>query len=379
MRIIKKTIISLVAFTCLLSPMLQASEGAKKAHKMPTPKADIYIIETASDLPIVLKYPAEIKSYKDVNVVSRVLGVLEKKFFTEGQNVKEGDLLYQIEDDIYKAKVDAAKASVQMSQASLDNAVRKWKRVKKLFASKAVSTETKDNSFSSYEQAMASLALSKAQLHQAQIDLDYTKVKAPINGTTGLKKVDVGDLVSSNPPTKLISITKNDVIYVEFSMPLSDYKNIKNNLWVLPKKNELKVTLQIDNKPTKKMGLVNFMDVNVDKSTSTVKIRASVDNADSYLMPGSFVRVFLNNVVQKNVITIPQKAVLQNPLGTIVFVENQGKVGVRPVIVGKETGNKYVVAGGPLKSGDRVIVNNFFRLKPGGLVDADKVINQQGE
>ncbi len=379
MRIIKKTIISLVAFTCLLSPMLQASEDAKKAHKMPTPKADIYIIETASDLPIVLKYPAEIKSYKNVNVVSRVIGVLEKKFFTEGQDVKEGDLLYQIEDDIYKAKVDAAKASVQMSQASLDNAIRKWERVKKLFASKAVSTETKDNSFSSYEQAMASLALSKAQLHQAQIDLDYTKVKAPINGTTGLKKVDVGDLVSSNPPTKLISITKNDVIYVEFSMPLSDYKNIKNNLWVLPKKNELKVTLQIDNKPTKKMGLVNFMDVNVDKSTSTVKIRASVDNADSYLMPGSFVRVFLNNVVQKNVITIPQKAVLQNPLGTIVFVENQGKVGVRPVIVGKETGNKYVVAGGPLKSGDRVIVNNFFRLKPGGLVDADKVINQQGE
>lgn len=376
MKIMKKTIISLVACTCLISPMLQAKEAPKQARKMPTPKADVYVVENAGDLPIVLKYPAEIKSYKNVNVVSRVLGVLQKKFFVEGQKVKQGDLLYKIEDDIYKAKVDAAKASVEMSQASLDNAARNWKRIKKLFASKAVSAETRDNSYSNYEQAMASLSLAKAQLHQAQIDLDYTNVKAPISGTTGLKKVDVGDLVSSTPPTQLISITKNNVVYVEFSMPMSDYKNIKNNLWVTPQKNKLKVSLQVDNKPSNKVGVVDFVDVNVNKSTSTVKMRASVKNTDGYLMPGTFVRVVLNDVIQKNVITIPQKAVLQNPIGTIVFVENQGKAAVKPVMLGKETGDKYVVSGGPLKSGDKVIINNFFRVKPGKPVAIDKVINQ---
>jgi membrane fusion protein (multidrug efflux system) len=118
------------------------------------------------------------------------------------------------------------------------------------------------------------------------------------------------------------------------------------------------------------------MDINIDKSTSTVKIRASVNNKDGYLMPGSFVRVVTNDVVQKNVITVPQKAVLQNPLGTIVFIEKNGKVGVKPIVAGRETGNNYVVAGGPLKSGDKVIINNFFRLKPGAMVDVDKVINK---
>lgn len=368
----KKTLLTL---SLLLLPVLSQAEAPKTA----TPKADIYIIPEAQALPIILKYPAQIKSFKNVTVVSRVLGILEKKYFTEGQKIKEGELLYTIEDDIYLAKVDAAKASVAMSQASLENASKNWERTKKLFLSKAVSEEKRDNSFSTYAQANASLALAKAQLRQAQIDLDYTKVKAPISGTTGLKQVDVGDLVFSNPPSKLIDITQNDKVFVEFSMPLSDYQNIKSRLWEIPQNAKIKVSLELNNKLTEHTGIVDFMDVNVDKNTATVKMRASVDNSDGYLMAGSFVRVILNDIVQKNVITIPQKAVLQNPLGTIVFVEDHGHVGVKPVIIGEETGDKYVVSGGPLQSGDRVIVNNFFRLKPGAEVVVDKTINQEGK
>jgi membrane fusion protein (multidrug efflux system) len=107
-------------------------------------------------------------------------------------------------------------------------------------------------------------------------------------------------------------------------------------------------------------------------------MRAIVDNNDSFLMPGNFIRVVLNDIVQKDVITIPQKAVIQNPLGTIVFVEKEGKAAVKPVILGQETGDKYVVAGGPLQSGDKVIVNNFFRVKPGAEVQVDKIINEAG-
>lgn len=368
----KKT---LIALSLLILPVLSQAD----AHKMPTPKADIYIIPQAQSLPIMLKYPAQIKSFKNITVVSRVLGVLEKKHFTEGQKVQAGDLLYEIEDEIYLAKVDAAKASLKMNQAALDYATRNWERTKKLFSNKAVSEEKRDNSFSTYEQASAALSLAKAQLHQAQIDLDYTKVKAPISGTIGLKRIDVGDLVFSNPPTKLIDITQNNKVFVEFSMPLSDYKNIKNNLWSIPQDGKIKVTLEIDNKPTKKTGIVDFVDVNVNRNTASVKIRASIDNSDGHLMSGSFVRVVMDGVVQKNVITIPQKAVLQNPLGTIVFVEDKGHVGVKPVIIGEETGDKYIVSGGPLKSGDKVIVNNFFRLKPGAEVMVDKTINQQGK
>ncbi len=136
------------------------------------------------------------------------------------------------------------------------------------------------------------------------------------------------------------------------------------------------MNIELNNKPTPHTGVIDFIDVNINQSTSTVKMRAIVDNTDSFLMPGNFIRVVLNGIVQKDVITIPQKALLQNPMGTIVFVENDGVASVKPVVIGKETGDKYIVSGGPLQSGDRVIVNNFFKVKPGKELIVDKIINQ---
>ena len=217
---------TLIAISLLSLPLVSQAD----APKMATPKADIYIITAPQDLPIVLKYPAEIKSFRKVSVASRVLGLLEKKHFTEGEEVKKGDLLYTIEDDIYVAKVDAAKASLQMNKASLEIATKNWGRIEKLFLSKAVSAQLRDESLFTYDQATASFSLARAQLNQALIDLEYTKVKAPIGGTIGLKQADIGELVSSNPPTKLVEISTNNPVFVEFSIPLSDYANIKNGM-----------------------------------------------------------------------------------------------------------------------------------------------------
>ena len=319
---------SLITSTTLLN--------AAQAPAMPAPKADVYVVPQAQDLAISLKYPAEIKAYKKVQVVSRVLGTLEKQYFTEGSSVKQGDVLYKIEDGIYKAKYDAALATLNMNQAILDNASRNWERIKKLYAQQAVSEEKKDSALATYEQALATLALAKAQLRQAQIDLDYTNVKAPISGFTSLKQVDVGDLVTANPPTTLVEITQNDKVYVEFSMPLKDYQNIKNGLWQMPKNNS-QVSIEQDGKISALQGVIDFINVNIDKETSVVKMRATIENKEGQLMAGNFARVLLSDIVQKNVITIPQKAVLQNPLGTVVFVEEQGRVGVRPVMLGKES------------------------------------------
>ncbi len=375
-----KLITRIISTTVLLTATAVFAGGPPAgAHKMPTPKADIYVVPTPTVLPITLKYPATIEAYNEVQVVARVLGTLENKYFTEGQKVNKGDLLYSIEDDVYKAQVEAAQASLQMGKANLDNATRNWKRVKKLFSQKAISQEKRDNALSAYEQSLASVALAEAQLKQAKINLKYTKVKAPISGVTGLKQVNIGDLVSYSPPSKLVRITQNDKVYVEFSAPMSDYKKIKNHIWNIKDANQIKVSLEIDGKMYKQTGVVDFVDVNTNNQTAIVKMRAVIDNKDGYLMPGQFVRVITNNIVQNNVITIPQKAVLQNPLGTIVFIENHGHVDVRPVMLGNVSGDKFVVAGGPLKSGDRVIVNNFFRLKPGGEVVADKIINKQGK
>ena len=375
-----KLISSLLAATLMLGATTVFAGGPPAgAHKMPTPKADIYVVPKPTVLPITLKYPATVKAYKKVQVVARALGILEKKDFIEGQAVNKGDTLYEIEDELYKARAEAAKASLEMSSASLNNATRNWNRIKKLFSQKAVSSEKRDNALSSYEQSLAAVSLAKAQLKQAQIDLGYTKVKAPISGITGLKQVDVGNLVSYDPPSKLVEITQKEKVFVEFSAPMSDYKKIKNHIWSIKDNAPIKVTLEVDGKLLKKEGVVDFIDVNTNNQTAIVKMRAIFDNKDGFLMHGQFVRVVTNNIIQKNIITIPQKAVLQNPLGTIVFIEDHGHVGVRPVVVGNVSGDKFVVAGGPLKSGDKVIVNNFFRLKPGGEVVVDKIINKQGK
>jgi membrane fusion protein (multidrug efflux system) len=263
-----------------------------------------------------------------------------------------------------------------MNEATFQNAKRDWDRIKKLHKTKAVSDEKRDVALFAYEKALSSISFAKAELSQAKIDLAHTNVKASISGTTGLKLVDVGDLVTQNPPTALITITQNDKVYIDFSMPLSDYKNIKSGLWTIPEDNKIEVTLQMENKTIPVKGYVDFIDVNTQQNTSTVKMRAIVDNSDNFLMPGNFIRVSLQGIVQKNVLTIPQKALLQNPQGTIVFVEQNGVAGVKPVIIGKESGDKFVVAGGPVQSGDRVIVNNFFRVKPGQPLVVDKIINQ---
>ena len=370
-----KNIISILFLIILLPISSYAAEGNRPS--MPTPKADVFMVQSPQDLTIELKYPAQIKPFGKVNVVARISGILEKKYFTEGQAVSKNDILYSIEDDIYVARVDVAKASVQMKQAALNNASRSWKRISSLFKSKAVSEDSRDTALSEFEQASAALVLAKAELKQAQIDLNYTKVAAPISGIAGLKKVDVGDFVASMPPTKLIDITQNNKVYVEFSMPLRDYANIKNKLWMIPENSKLPVSLEIDSKLTQRTGVVDFVDVNINPLTSTVKMRAIIDNTDGYLMPGRFVRVVLYDIVQKNVLTIPQKAVLQNPSGKIVFIADHGHIAVKPVELGRETGKQYIVKGGPLAPGDKVIINNFFRLKPGSDVKVDQVINSE--
>jgi membrane fusion protein (multidrug efflux system) len=371
-----KSSMIVLAAALFLSPAATFGADEVPAKKMPAPKADVYVVPNPVDLPINLKYPAQIKSFQNVKVYSRVLGVLEKKYFTEGEKINQGDLLFKIEDDIYKAKVEAAEASLKMNRASLENAKRDWERIKKLYKTKAVSDEKRDATFFAYEEALSALALAKAQLNQAKIDLEYTNVKAPISGVTGLKLVDIGDLVTQNPPMELLPITQNEKVYIDFSMPLSDYKNIRNKLWAIPQDGKIDVKVEVEGKAVEAKGYVDFIDPNIDQSTSTVKMRAIVDNKSDILMPGNFIRVVLSGIIQKNVITIPQKALLQNPMGTIVFVEKNGVATVKPVKVGKESADKYIVAGGAVQSGDRVIVNNFFRVKPGQPLTVDKIINQ---
>ena len=338
---------------------------------------DVYKVPKPADMPVELKYPTRLKSIQSVEIVARVAGVLEEKYYKEGQFVKKGDILYLIEPDIYKAQVDAAKAQLQSAIAALHKAERDWKRIKALYKANATSQQARDAALSAYEIAKANVERAKANLETAQINLNYTKVKATISGITGLKDVDVGSYVVNG--TRLVRITKIDPIYAEFSIPdidaIKEKYNIKNGKWSKATKGELKAYLEINGKKYNQEGFVNFIDINIDPQTSTVKARAIFKNPDRLLMPGEFARIIIKGLVRKNTILVPQKAVLQNPLGMIVFVANKGKAEIRPIKI-SETSGKYFVVERGLKAGDMVIVNNFFKIKPGVPVKIDKIINK---
>lgn len=327
----------------------------------------------ASDVPVSLEYPAKVKSMQQVNVVARVSGVLEKKHFTEGSFVKAGDTLYQIDSDRYEALMQEAVADVGMKEATLKQATRDWERTKALFEQDALSQKERDAALSAYESAGAALKASHASLKKATIDFNYTKVKATISGMTSLNAQDVGSYVGSSSDTMtLTTITQTDPVYVEFSLP--DIELLKKR-YVMGQGNwssiaQAKLPVQLstsDGNKYAKAGTLDFIDSYVDSETSTIKARATFSNPNNILIPGLFVRVNVEGLVYKDAISIPQKALLQEAIGSFVYVVKEGKAAKVPVKSGTVHNDTYIIESG-LNAGDVVITNNLTKLRPGSAV-----------
>ncbi len=380
MFLLNKKIFLLV--TCLAALGTQSyAEEAKKEPKAatttaPLPAVDVYKVSEAKEEALVLQYPGKTISSQNVVIKARANGILLKKFFNEGDFVKEGDILYKIEPDSYEAAFNLAKANVASLDVQLQKTQKDWERIKALYDSGASSEQEKDTAYWAYEGAKANLASAKASLQTASINLDRTTIKATMNGMTGLKQVDVGALVSDGTP--LVEITQISPLNVEFSIPDIDIMkqkyNIKNGKWSHPSEGKLKATLLVGNTTYKEVGIVDFFDSTLNAKTGSLKARATFKNTNKDLLPNQFVKVNLMGLTRNDVIKIPQKAVLQNPLGTVVFVVQEGKAVARPVKVGEASENDYVIESG-LKANDEVILNNFFRIKNGAPVKIDKVVN----
>ena len=366
----------IASLSCLLVlTHLNAQEPAKQ--QPPAPSVDVFKISAPKEEALVFEYPAKTLSSQTVLVKARANGILQKKFFTEGQRVKEGDVLYAIEKESYEAAYNLAKANVASLEVSVQKTQKEWERLKGLFENGASSEQEKDSAYFAYEGAKASLNGAKASLQNAAINLDRTVIKAPASGVVGMKQVDVGALVSEG--TALVEITQTDPLHVEFSIPDIDVMkqkyNIKNGKWSNPTDGKLKASLSIGVQKYKEVGVVDYLSSSLDAKTGSLKARASFKNANNELLPNQFVKVSLLGLTRANVIKVPQKAVLQNPLGTVVFVVEDGKAVTRPVKIGETSENEFVIDSG-LKEGDTVIVNNFFRIKNGAPVKVDKVINE---
>ncbi|AFL68396.1 efflux RND transporter periplasmic adaptor subunit [Sulfurospirillum barnesii] len=350
----------------------QESKSAQASHAMPPLSVMSYKVAT-SDIPVALEYPAKVKSIQHVNVVARVNGILEQKYFMEGSFVKAGDMLYQIDFERYEALMQEAAADVGVKEATLKEATRNWERVKVLFEQDAVSQKERDNALSAFESASASLKASQATLKKATIDFNYTKVKAPISGLTSLNTQDIGSYVGSSSDTMtLTTITQMDPMYVEFS--LSDIEMLKKR-YVLPTANwnsiekaKLPVTLSTpDGSTYEHQGTLDFLDNRVDEQTSTIKARATFANPKHLLIPGLFVRVNVGGLVYKDAISVPQEAVLQDATGSFVYLAKEGKAHKVPVKIGTVHNARYVIEDG-LHVNDVVITNYLTKIRPGSAI-----------
>ncbi|WP_345969278.1 efflux RND transporter periplasmic adaptor subunit [Sulfurimonas sp. HSL1-6] len=363
------------AASLLFGSSLVAETAAPAA---PAPHADAYVVKAVAKRDVVLNYPARLKSIRSATVVSRVTGVLLTKRFKEGDYVKQGARLYKIEPDLYQAAVNEQKASVILQESLYTKAERDWKRAQALYKDNAISVQEHDAALSAYETARAQVNAAKAQLQTRELELGYTDVVAPISGIAGIKQTDVGNVVNAGTP--LVTITQTDPIYALFSIPAGDLQKArvenKEGRWSWGDEGRLKASLDVDG--IKVSGDIDFIAPTADAQTGSISMRARFKNSDNLLLPGTFGRVTLEGISRDNVIMIPQKAVLQNPMGTIVFIEQEGQAAVRPVVLGDPVGNSFVVRKG-LAEGDKVIVNNFFRVKPGAPVIIDKTVDAEGK
>ncbi len=338
----------------------------------PVPVAVIKV--QPADVPVSYEFVGQAAGSREVEVRARVGGILQKRSYTEGKPVKAGDLLFQIDPEPFKAALDQAKGNLQVQQAQLLRTKQDYERILPLFKENAVSQKDRDDAVAAYNAAKASVAAAQAQVEQAQINLGYTRVTAPISGITSQEARSEGSLVATTADASLLTkVSQLDPIYVNFSMSDSDMLGLRKMQHAgklkLANGGGFEVLLKLaDGSTYGKTGHLNFTDSLVDTNTGTIRSRATFANPQGSILPGQFVRVQLNGAVRTQAITVPQRAVLTTQQGKMVWVVgDDGKVAPRPIVTSQEVGLNVLVEQG-LKSGDQVAVDNIIKLRPGAAV-----------
>jgi membrane fusion protein, multidrug efflux system len=305
------------------------------------------------------------------DVRPQVNGILKARLFTEGGDVKAGQVLYQIDPAPYQAALDQAKGQLANAEAALTTARLQAQRYADLVKINAVSRQDNDNAQASFKQAAATVQADQAQVESAQINLGYTKVRAPISGRIGRSLVTPGALVTADQPTALATIQSMDPIYVDATQSadqlLSLRKALSDGQLDRAGPNSAKVTLMLaDNTRYPSEGELRFSEVTVDPTTDSVTLRAVFPNAGRVLLPGMFVREELNEGTYPHAILAPQQGVSHDPKGaaTALVVGADGKAEPRMLKVAGMQGDRWIVLDG-LHPGDRLIVQGLLTLQPG--------------
>lgn len=354
-------------FVALAAAVLVGCEEQQAAPPAPpTPQVGVVTLQ-AEPFALTTELPGRTTAYRVAEVRPQVNGIIQKRLFTEGSDVKAGQQLYQIDPSVYEATLKSAQASVASSKSLAD-------RYADLVKDQAVSKQA-------YDEARAASLQAEAELERARIDVRYTKVLAPISGRIGRSAVTEGALVSNGQAQELATIQQLDPIYVDVTQPARDLLALRRDLEEgrLQKagENAAKVTLTLeDGSAYPHEGKLEFSEVTVDSGTGSVTLRAVLPNPDKVLLPGMFVHAQLVAGLKSEAILVPQQGVTRNSKGepTAMVVNAENKVELRTIKTERTIGNRWLVGEG-LQPGDRVITEGLQFIQPGVEVDAVPATN----
>ncbi|HUL47266.1 MAG TPA: efflux RND transporter periplasmic adaptor subunit [Steroidobacteraceae bacterium] len=334
----------------------------------PSPVAvDVATVERA-DVPVYQEGLGTVQAFYTVTITARVDGQIEKVAFKEGQHVRKGDLLVQIDPRPYQAALGVALATRAKDEALLANARLDMERYDQLAPEDLASKQTVDTQRALIAQLTAQVKGDAAAVDNARTQLDYTAITSPIEGRTGIRLVDPGNIVHASDTTGMVVVTQLEPIAVMLSLPEESFGELSAAL----KRGPVTATaLSRDDKDVLDTGTVELIDNQIDQTTGTIRVKTIMPNPQQRLWPGQFVNVRVLTQVRHQVLTIPAAALERGPEGTFTYVlRPDSTVAATPIAVGEQTGDFVVVVNG-VSAGQQVVTSNQYRLQPGTLVRAN--------
>ena len=319
-------------------------------------------------VPIVVEGVGQVEGSKEVEVRARVAGTLKSTNYKEGDVVKPGATLFQIDREPYEIALAQSRSLLAQETARNEQQKREAARLKDLVGQRAISQKEFDDATSNAKLSDAALEAAKARLREAELNLSYTTVTAPVGGVTGRAQHSDGSLISTTGPDGLLTtLSQMDPVWVRFSLSESDLGKLPGGRLAKDKSPEIRLVMP-DGSTYPTRGRLNFTASQIDPKLATLQLRAEFPNAGAGLLPGQFVRVQVVAGTRDNVFLVPQVAVTQTETGYLVFVlDAQSKAQIRQVKVGDWVGKDWTVLDG-LKAGDKVVVDNLMKLRPGSAV-----------
>jgi RND family efflux transporter MFP subunit len=358
----KKTILKYIMYLSILTLLISCSKQEKQQVKKEIPPIDVKVITIKKEsIPIWMRYTGITKASSDQEVRARVSGVLKKRYFKDGQQVKKGQKLFKIEQESYIAALNAAKAKKAQDKASLQLAIANVQRYKPLVKEGLAPRATLEQYQAKQAGLRAAIEGDTANINKAKLELSYTIIKAPISGKISSRYVDIGNLVGYRESTLLTTITKIDPLYVYFSPSQSDayiFQKYKNK-----EKPDAFIELKSGMENIRLDGFVDFSDNSVDPLTSTISMRATISNPKNKVLPGTFVyvNIFIND--KYKFLMIPPDIIFNDQLGKYIYVLKQDNTIKKTYIKTGYSTKYYINVKEGLKDGDKVIISALMKLK----------------